>query len=97
MASDAYEEALGALSKLISQQKRTKGESWENAFAAMQVFLEVSSSTFGPEPNHCFSSTIDVDGIFLQRLKLQDAIKKLKVIHVAGTKGKVSHAIFSAP
>ena len=42
MASDEYDEALAALSTLISKQKRTKGDDWANAFSAMRVFLEAS-------------------------------------------------------
>lgn len=92
MSTGTYDQALSALSTLISQQKRTKGESWENAFAAMQVFLEVCKLVLVFAINqrvyHPAVSEISLPS-YVQRLQLQDSLKNLKVIHVAGTKGKV--------
>ncbi len=91
MATGTYDQALAALSTLISQQKRTKGESWENAFAAMHVFLEVCKLSCKVSPvGHHLQIELKLSMHSLQRLQLQDALKNLKVIHVAGTKGKVS-------
>ena len=41
MPSETYDDALNALGTLISKQRRTNGLKWEEAFAAMHIFLEV--------------------------------------------------------
>uniref|UniRef100_A0A453JD80 Uncharacterized protein n=1 Tax=Aegilops tauschii subsp. strangulata TaxID=200361 RepID=A0A453JD80_AEGTS len=39
----------------------------------------------------------DLMGRYLQILELEEPIARMKVIHVAGTKGKVNHLICSSP
>ena len=46
---DAYEEALAALSTLISGRQRPQGSTWEweHAFEAMQLYLKAGTAGWG--------------------------------------------------
>ncbi|XP_004502375.1 folylpolyglutamate synthase-like [Cicer arietinum] len=64
-----YEEALEALSSLITKRTRVGDVNMEERFSVLFEYLKM--------------------------LELEEAISNLKVIHVAGTKGKVLSLIFN--
>ncbi|CAK8571272.1 unnamed protein product [Lathyrus sativus] len=64
-----YEEALEALSSLITKRTRVGDVNMEERFSVLFQYLKM--------------------------LELEEAISKLKIIHVAGTKGKGSTCTFT--
>ena len=97
MGDAAYQEVLDSLSSLISQKpKIADQDAYTAAYVNMQTYLEVlyrmlvvSYICLLCKHREAGASQATVR-LGLQRLDMVKELTKLKVIHVAGTKGKVS-------
>ena len=85
-----WDATLTAVDSLISGKKRSDGKNWSHAFDMMDVFLEVW--IYGHRDIRCLAVQVPNQAC-AQRAQLKDRLKDLSVVHVAGTKGKVSHSV----
>lgn len=90
-----YEEAMEALSSLITKRSRAdksnKGDKYELLFDYIKVvFLVLSLFQCYMMVNCWYEVEIYFYRNGSQILELEEPIKQMKVIHVAGTKGKVN-------
>ncbi len=93
MADPEYDWAISSLNSLISGKQRIDSGNWHHAFDMMRVYLEVGSAVarwVTRTDDHADMSACLIYACRAQRLDLTDKLPRLSVIHVAGTKGKVS-------
>lgn len=85
----SYEAAMDALSTLISRRKRGDGPKQDDKLERMSMYMKVVCF-FLPD-SMCFECVLSLGcWVGLQILGLEERVADLKIIHVAGTKGKVS-------
>lgn len=88
----SWDDVLDKLSSLIAFKNRADGNNWRDAFENMAVYLQASDTggrcTSSPSTALGWCMTC-CDVLVLQRVDMTEDVKKLRVIHVAGTKGKV--------
>lgn len=96
-----YEEAMEALSSLITKRSRAdksnKGDKYELLFDYIKVvFLVLSLFQCYILVNFWYEAELYFNLNGLQILELEEPIKQMKIIHVAGTKGKVMRYLGSS-
>jgi folylpolyglutamate synthase len=92
-----YEEVLGCLASLITQKVRADTGNRGDKWALMAKYVQVGGGADGffdlvvAADSDCWLLLILI-GLWLrcQILELEEPMAQLKVVHVAGTKGKVS-------
>lgn len=100
MDEPAYQDVLEALNSLISEKPKVGDrQAYEAAYQSLQTYLEVlnlmllvrlAADAEAACIDCLFGIKLVTHILYLQRLDLVSELTKLKVIHVAGTKGKVS-------
>ncbi|KAF8052424.1 hypothetical protein N665_1561s0013 [Sinapis alba] len=75
----------------VMKQKKTGGDSYEEALAALSSLITKRSRADKSNKGDRFELVFD----YLQLLDLEEDMLKMKVIHVAGTKGKGSTCAFT--
>jgi folylpolyglutamate synthase len=99
--STEYEEVLGCLASLITQKVRADTGNRGNQWELMAKYVQVGEAGVLTASVWCVSRCLLL--LFLievwlccQILELEESIAQLKVVHVAGTKGKVTAACLVA-
>jgi folylpolyglutamate synthase len=92
-ASAEYEEVLGCLGSLITRKVRADTGNRGNQWELMAKYVQVGGRRWVSD-RFVSGCTLFLIGVWLrcQILELEEPIAQLKVVHVAGTKGKVSAA-----
>ena len=104
MKDPAYNDVLEALNSLISEKPKVGDrQAYEAAYQSMQTYLEVLNLmllvSLAISSNAALSMCHKpkLHGlVYRQRLDLVSELTKLKVIHVAGTKGKVRRSAIAS-